>query len=551
MIKRSESESAMKSRPRSRRSQQAPRNRRDKRRRLLVEGLEQRQLLAAGIGTQPPVINVPTFTGPRNVGSVTAFQFSESEQSAEIGINDSFFGADLVPLGNLPGQQNTIDVTGNLLVMPQNTNAPSFTTDLDTFAFELKKGDILDISTHGAASEFSVHYGTLASSTGNQDAPNPRQGFGQLWFAINDDDPTNPIPDQATGYPADSPLQIQGNTAFAQVVPEDGTYYLTVAPLSAGGTYTLGLRTYRPIVESLPIGTQQIVFVDFDGAIYPRTVFDDTIPPAQGRIIFPSLRESLPLLGIQQIDDAAYNRLIDLTMAEIESQFNTLSFTENGNNGDYDLTGIPGEYGITVLNSRDHADPGNNPLVTRVLIGGSVNDVEIDTIGLSSTIDIGNFSMDDIVFGVLDQLVTFLSTVPLSNTASILDITADFLALLVTHEAGHSFGLRHTDNANLVPNIIDTGGDFAGSVGVGPDGIYGTVDDVQVQFIDDRFDIGEGIIGTERSPFSLSNTLRTGTAGGGVSGARLPRRQSRRQRHKRCRTCRRKGVCRRQRKRNP
>ena len=520
MIKRSESESAMNSRPRSRRSQQTPRIRRDKRRRLLVEGLEQRQLLAAGIGTQPPIINIPSFTGPRNVGSVTAFQFSESEQAIETGLNDSFFSADLVPLGNLPGQQNTIDVTGTLLVSSQNTNPPSFRTDLDTYAFELKKGDILDISTHGAASEFSVHYGALANPTGNLDAPTTRQGNGQLWFAINDDDPANPIPDQAILYPADSPLQIVGNTAFAQVVPEDGTYYLSVAPLSAGGSYTLGLRTYRPIVESLPIGTQQIVFLDFDGAIYPRTVFNPSIPAAPGRIIIPSLRESLPFLGIQQIDDVEYNRLITQTIAEVEAQFNTLSNTENGNNGDYDLTGIPGQYGITVLNSRDHADPGVNPLVTRVLVGGSVTDVEFPAgiLGVSSTLDVGNFSMDDIVFGVLDALVGVATSAPIANTRSILDATSVILARLITHEAGHSFGLRHTDGANLIPNIIDTGSSAQDRLGVGPDGIFGTVDDVQVEFIDDRFDPGEGIIGINRTAFSLANTLRTGTAGGGVSG---------------------------------
>ena len=382
------------------------------------------------------------------------------------------------------------------------------------------KGDILDIATQGAASEFSVHYGQLENPTGNNIDPTSNPSFGQLWFGVNDGDPVNPVPDQAIFYPSDSPLQIVGNTAFAQVIPETGRYYITVAPLAAGGSYTLGLRTYRPVVESLPIGTQQIVFVDFDGGIYPRTVFDQSIPPAQGRIIYPSLRESLPFLGIQEIDDASYNRLIDQTMAEVEAQFNTLSNTVNGNNGDYDLTGIPGEYGVTVLNSRDHADPGtNNPLVTRVLIGGSQADVEIGTIGLSSTIDIGNFSMDDIVFGLVDVIApSILATTPLANTVSVLDAVADFLALLVTHEAGHSFGMRHTQVLNTIPNIMDSGGDFPGSIGVGPDGIYGTVDDVQVEFTDDRFAIAEGLVGINRVPFGLANTLVTGTAGGGVSG---------------------------------
>ena len=96
MIKRSESKSNCSSRGRS--------DRANKKRRLIIEGLEKRELLAGG-GTTP----IPQFTAPRNIGTVQAFTFIESETLAESGLNDSFIDADVVPLGTGPGQQDTID----------------------------------------------------------------------------------------------------------------------------------------------------------------------------------------------------------------------------------------------------------------------------------------------------------------------------------------------------------------------------------------------------------------------------------------------------------
>ena len=178
------------------------------------------------------------------------------------------------------------------------------------------------------------------------------------------------------------------------------------------------------MVESLPIGTEQVIFVDLDGAIYPRSVFDDgSGVPQPGVVRLPTLRESLPLIGIEEMDDASFDQLIDLTLARTERMFRTL--VSNGTNGDFDSTGVPGEYGVRILNSRDHADPGNNELVTRMLLGGSVTDIGIPTIGISSTIDIGNFSMDDIVIGVLDSVDGLITSIPISNTRSVLDATAD------------------------------------------------------------------------------------------------------------------------------
>lgn len=477
MIKRSESKSNYSPRKRSTRV--------TKKRRLIMEGLEKRELLAA---------NIPEYTGPRNIGTVQANIVFESETFQESGKNDFFQQADFINLGTGPGQLDTIDVTGSMSFTATQSVPPEFITDVDTFRVDLRAGDILDIATMGSAGTFSV----LDSE-------------GQLWFGVDDN--------QSFGYPGDSPLQNAGLAVFAQVVPRDGSYYITLAPTDGTGNYTLGLRAYRPIIESYPIGARQKIFVDFDGGFYPRSVFSDgTGIPQPGFIRIPSLRESLPLLGIQQTDTAALNRIIDLSIAETKRMFGALGI--NGTNGDFDSTGNPGDFGVEILNSRDHPDPGFDPLVTRVILGGTVNDIEIPTVGISETIDIGNFSMDDIVIGALDSVLGIATTPPIAPTASIVDAMGDFLAFLISHEAGHSFGMRHTSGPNPILNIMDEGpgSNLALVIGSGADGIYGTVDDEDVDFATDVYSFNEGLHGFNITAESLSNTLGTGTRGGGISG---------------------------------
>ncbi|MFK8114500.1 MAG: Ig-like domain-containing protein [Rubripirellula sp.] len=481
MIKRSESK-----------SKKSPRKRSDRksRRRLMMEGLEQRQLLAGDI----LLPNVPSgfaqFSGPRNVGTVQAASFIESETTTESGLNDFFGDADLVPLGTGPGQQNTIDVTGSMLFTAFPNDPTRFDVDIDTFALDLRAGDILDIATLGTAGTVDLSY-----SNGTQ------------WFST--DTP------QAGFYPADSPLQTLGNVTIAHVVPEDGRYYLSVSPIDTTGNYTLGLRAYRPVAEQLPIGGQQVIFLDFDGGRLPNSSLGGLTVGLQR---YPSLAESLPLLGIDQFDVAAENQLIDRILEEVTFHFDTIGL--KGGNGDYNRSGIAGEYGFTLLNSRDHADPGNHPLVTRVLVGGDSTIPGLPVNGFSTTLDVGNFSMDDVVVTVLDGVFAEAQLFPISTRESLLTATAVRVSSTISHEAAHSFGLRHTLNTNNVGSIIDSGGSLVvvgQRLGVGPDGIFGTLDDERIEFRDDRF-APEGIFGVNRVVNALSYSLATGTVGSSVTG---------------------------------
>ena len=459
----------------------------NKKRRLTMEGLEARQLLAGDIYL--PDVDLDTYDGPRNVGAVQALQMSEREQLNETGKNDVIGNAQLIPLGNGPGQNDTIDLRGAMSYQIFSSNPGSFSVDVDTFAFDLKAGDILDISAFGTAGTIDLF-----------------NGDGTYWFGS----------EQVNGVflPPDSPIQTVGNATLAGVIPEDGRYYLTVTPIDTTTNYLLGLRTYRPIAEQLPVGVGQVVFLDFDGGYYPNSLFnppDDDGLPASGIVRVPSLQESLGNIGIEVNDTVALNRLIDQSIEEMERMFAYLGV--EGNAGDYDSTGNKGEYGITILNSRDHADPGSHPLVTRVLAGGG----PVNPYGVSSTIDVGNFSMDDLVIAeILDP-----PPLALSPTVSPLDYVANFLGFLMSHEVAHSFGMRHTNAINNVFSTTDAGGGIYNPGGI--DGIWGTLDDVPYNFLDDFFgnatgNGGEGIFGTNRVTNGMAGTLVTGLVGGTVSG---------------------------------
>ncbi len=467
------------------------------RRRLLVETLETRQLLAGGLGggfSQVPGEGLLDPVDPRNIGTVQAFQFVENELPGGRGLNDSIQTAQFLPLGTGPGQQSTIDIIGTLptqVIGSGGPFSPSLPEDVDYYSFDLRAGDILDLAGIGSVGAFDVFYSN-----------------GQRWFATEQN--------QALFYPANSPLQTLGNVAFAQVVPEDGRYFLRLAGNGQPTGYTFGLRVYRPVLERQPIGTQQKLFLDFDGATIPASVFTPGLP---GTIRVPTLADSLNIINLQPQDES---RLIDITLAELGRQFGSVA--QFGGNGDFNQTGIPGQFGIQIFNSRDHADPGNDPFTTRVLIGGSINDYFfIDPVlGLSQTLDIGNFSPNDTVVVPVEFFEPAATTFPISNSRSVLDALGTLLGTIISHEAGHSFGLRHTDPNNAIAAISDTGGSpisLANFLGIGPDGIFGTADDIPIVFpVFDRFDPAEGIIGNQRVAANLAWGLATGTVGGGISG---------------------------------
>jgi len=455
-------------------------------------------LLAAAIGSGGVNFNNPydflNNTGPRNIGMVPAFTFLESEGASGRGQNDALQTAQLIPLGTGSSQQHTVDIRGNLPPFQTGGLGGTLFEDVDYFAADLKAGDILDIAVNGAAGSFDVL------------GPD-----GRLWFGTE--------MNQGIMYPANSPLMDVGNAVGAQVVPADGRYTIRIgrsaSAIPGNNSYQAGLRVYRPVMEQQAIGVQQKVFLDFDGAV----VTASSMPGLTGTLRIPSLADSLNLINLTPREE---DLLIDRVLEQLEDRFRSVA--QFGGNGDFNETGIPGQFGIQFLNSRDHDDPGIDPFTTRAIIGGSMADlpIPVDVLGVSTTLDIGNFNPGDLVFLPVEFYEPSVIDIPRVSSVSLLDIMGSFLASVIAHEVAHSFGIRHTDPFSPTPSLIDSGGTAQADlndVGAGPDGIVGTVDDTPIVFPhSDRFEPAEGYFGRNYVAPALAWGLSTGTQGAALTG---------------------------------
>ena len=169
------------------------------------------------------------------------------------------------------------------------------------------------------------------------------------------------------------------------------------------------------------------------------------------------------------------------------------------------VAGLNGEFGLSILNSRDHADPFGQPNVSRLIVGGTIAESGIDTIGIAQSIDPGNFETEETALILLDVV----SSDPAGDDASFntyltpasdrVRFVGTALGNIASHEAGHFFGNFHVDQFNAVLNLMDQGGNFPLLYGVGPDGIGGTADDADVDFGEDILNPGEGFTGIENT----------------------------------------------------
>ncbi len=503
------------SKNRSNRSKRTRAERVNKKRRLMMEGLESRQLLAVftDLPTAAAPTNLPVYDINRNVGAVQAFSYVESERANESGLNDTQFNADFVPLGTGPGQQDTVDIFGALPVN-LGSSIGGFRSDIDTFSFDLRGGDILDIATLGAAGDFTV-----------------RNSNGLILFGAPADIDGDGLPDGNTNFFNIEPRQTLGNLTGTMVIPRDGRYSITVSPFFTTGNYTLGLRVYRPVTESLSVGDAQILYLDFDGDIVDANLITDNQGlPVSGVVRIPSLAESLNILGLPIGDTVTTDRLIEDIVDNTIRIFEDI--TRTGSNGDYEATSNPGEYGIRILNSRDHKNQISfaDPRVTRMLIGGSSEDILNDGVyAFAENVDIGNFDMNQLAFFALDAFAA--TPVALAPNVSLVDFWGKFLGSVVAHEAGHTFGLAHTENLNNIGTLADAGGSQLALdyfQGIGPDFIFGTLDDIDPVYEDDFYINNRPLAQVSPGEFpyygfnevtdNFSHVLSTGTFGGNVTG---------------------------------
>ena len=375
--------------------------------------------------------------------------------------------------------------------------------DEDYFALDLKKGDILDTRLVGVA-------GTRPSLV-LLDANTQELLFAQGRFL------------NGTAYPPSSPLYKDGLTTLPYVIATSGRYYMRVA--DGVGSYVLNLRVHRSTFEAEPIGTQQTLYIDFDGAFTRSETLNLTaLGVPAGTLRIPPLSRYMPQLGLTTADAPSVARN---TMARLEQKMRT-SLAARSNNGFFGATGNPGEFNVRLISSYDSPDIWGQPNVSRVLVGGTQTEIGLDPatglLGIAQSVDVGNFGREESGLVMLDILIADAmdpAMVPIAGNVSRSDLFAELLSMVIAHEAGHFLGGVHQDPNNLQYGIMDQFYDPTIVSGAGRDGIFGNRDDEPLYFSVDEFSPTAGVPfggGVNDSANMLAFGMSTGTVGGTVTG---------------------------------
>lgn len=301
-------------------------------------------------------------------------------------------------------------------------------------------------------------------------------------------------------YPDDGPLLSPGEAgvtaggiAAATVAPVAGTYTVSVV---GEGAYTLTVQSARPGHERAGGQAVQTIYVEFDGGVYhPGRELADT----RDTTSLSPLRAFLPRWGLAASDEDAV----------IDEILRTLRRTLRD-----DLRALPGmgRLDLRILNDRDHSDPG--PDVNRLVIAGTSEEIGDDGfLGQASTVDVGNFRQDDVAYVVLDEMSdpravagsSSLNQFAVDSTRTKAELVGLGVGTVAAHEAGHFFGLHHTENENAVHNVQDAGGsDLAPRFDIGADRVFGPGDGRGVRFVSDDLYRSHAFEGVQQAPEALA-----------------------------------------------
>jgi hypothetical protein len=330
--------------------------------------------------------------------------------------------------------------------------------DLDYYSFDLRAGDVLGASVAGGGTRLAVI------------DPAGREVFGSSQ-------------DFTFIFASTSPMPGGGNAVVDFVAPKDGRYRLGVE--AGEGAYDVKLEAFRPGTETAPRGSVHTIFLDFDGARVNTAVFGS----GGGIRDLSPLSAFLPRWGLTAGDERA---LTDAIVATVKENLERDLITKGTNP----------RFALRVLNSRDHADPWGQPNVSRVVVGGTVLESGIQTIGIAQSIDAGNFGKEETALVLLDEISRPAG--PAWSLNTYLGPDSDKIAFLghavgnvTSHEAGHMSGSWHTNLTNDVAGIMDPGGNPAAMYAVGPDGRGGTADDPDLDLVEDEISPAEGFTGIE------------------------------------------------------
>ena len=310
-------------------------------------------------------------------------------------------------------------------------------------------------------------------------------------------------------YPLASPLRHLGDTGIDHVAKTSGIYALAVT--EGFGPYDGELRVSRPGLESASGSDAQIIYLDFDGAIVDPSIFDPFIPSSS--VELSPLEDFLAGWGLGGADE---NRVINAVIETVEAELHDHLRTR-GTYGDRDSSGEAFELDVEITNSRDHPEMWGKPNVSRVIVGGTIDELGLETIGIAQSIDPGNLDPTETAVVLLDLLsaeagedLPTLNNFDWVDPYTKSDVVGHGIGVIVAHEIGHYIGNWHTETFNESFQIMDAGGDLAGTLGSGPDLIFGNDDDIEVHFGSDEFNTFEGFTGTEDTEARSGFALQTG-----------------------------------------
>lgn len=335
------------------------------------------------------------------------------------------------------------------------------TSDIDVYAIDLRAGDVIGATITGAGSRLQVF------ETGGTEVIGSTQDLSAL-------------------YPVASPLPGGGNAAVAYTASVDARHFIAISG-NTEGNYDSTLEVYRAGLENEPPGSVQRILLDFDGARVQTNVFG-----GGGQRELTGLAGFLGGWGLGPDDEEP---LVDEIVKVV---------TENLRQ-DLKRRGLNEAFRVKIVDSRNQRrrNQFGADQVSRVVIGGTIQESGIPTLGIASSIDPGNFGHEDDALVLLDLLSAPLpdpnsiNTYLAANAANKIRLVAIGIGNIVAHEIGHYIGNYHTDQFNATPNLMDQGGNLAGLLGTGNDLLLGTGDDIDVDFGRDVFVPNEGLTGVE------------------------------------------------------
>ncbi len=345
--------------------------------------------------------------------------------------------------------------------------------DIDHYSIDVKKGDVIAMGIEGPIEEVKL-FGPANEFLIGHD------GFATIAFA------------------ADSPLPKRRGVDMylSYIATETGKYTFSYTSAIVGA-YNAEVVVSRPGSE-INKGQKQIVYLDFTGAEYTESQFLEGFDNFTEEEL--KIRNLSPLSAYMEnwgFENTKRNRThlaYKITQVVKENFKDILVSNVNPNSNII----IISDFGSTFLGNTipKFLESCQIPY-SRLIVGGSKEEAGINTIGRATIVDVGNYSLDDLAFVLLDGLSEPLdslqdandsiNSVPIAEGESKENLVATIVGNIASHEIGHFLGNYHT-SINDVPSLMDTGSNLFRNAGIPPGGKFGDENNFDLDFVEDEHD---------------------------------------------------------------